>query len=166
MISVAKLPPKKGYVEKVNPKTGDHYYVKNNFQISGYIRREIIVDSNRSITLPLAKDYKYKITLIGGGGSKNSLRNGSNAECVKAIVNLCVGENTISLSVMLEQTVMLESRLYLVQSLFPMADLMSSTPLMVLPLMVLLMVLVKLWIILLLRVFVSSNTMSLSMSKI
>lgn len=92
MISVAKLPPKKGYVEKVNPNTGEHYYVKNNFQISGYIRREIIVDSNRSITLPLAKDYKYKITLIGGGGSKNSLGNGSNAEYVKAIVNLCVGE--------------------------------------------------------------------------
>ena len=80
MITKAILPPRKGYVERINPNTGEHYYHKVYAKV-GTVHRKLAIDNSREFTRP-SKSTNLTITLIGAGGSVSSGINGSNGEVV------------------------------------------------------------------------------------
>ena len=61
----AKLPPRKGYVERVNPNTGEHYYHKIYTKV-GTIHRRIVIDSSQEFIRPTRSTNIY-VTLVAGG---------------------------------------------------------------------------------------------------
>ncbi len=61
----AKLPPRKGYVERVNPNTGEHYYHKIYTKV-GTIHRRIVIDNSQEFIRP-ARSINIYVTLVAGG---------------------------------------------------------------------------------------------------
>lgn len=61
----AKLPPRKGYVERVNPNTGEHYYHKVYTKV-GTIHRRIVIDNSQEFIRP-ARSINIYVTLVAGG---------------------------------------------------------------------------------------------------
>ena len=61
----AKLPPRKGYVERVNPNTGEHYYHKIYTKV-GTIHRKLIIDNSQEFIRP-ARSTNIYVTLVAGG---------------------------------------------------------------------------------------------------
>ena len=80
MITKAQLPPRKGYVERVNPMTGEHYYHKVYTKV-GIVHRKIIIDKSQEFTHP-SRSTNLIITIIGAGGSIGSGINGSTGETI------------------------------------------------------------------------------------
>lgn len=80
MITKAILPPRKGYVERVNPNTGEHYYHKVYTKV-GTVHRKIIIDKSQEFTRP-SRSINLTVTIIGAGGSIGSEINGSNGEII------------------------------------------------------------------------------------
>lgn len=75
MITKTILPPRKGYVERIDPNTGKHYYHKVYVEV-GKIRRKIIISSSQIFIRP-AKSTNLNVTLIGAGGAVSQGQNGS-----------------------------------------------------------------------------------------
>ena len=86
MIIKAQLPPRKGYVERVNPTTGEHYYHKVYTKV-GTVHKKIIIDKSQTFTRPL-RATNIMITLVGAGGSVASGINGANGEIVSKRIPL------------------------------------------------------------------------------
>lgn len=80
MITKAQLPPRKGYVERVNPTTGEHYYHKVYTKV-GTVHRKIIIDKPQEFIRP-SRSTNLIITIIGAGGAMSSDINGSNGEII------------------------------------------------------------------------------------
>jgi len=80
MITKAILPPRKGYVEKINKITGEHYYHKISNKI-GIVHRVVYIHNSQKFIHNL-KSTEFTITIIGAGGSINSGINGSHGEVV------------------------------------------------------------------------------------
>ena len=66
MITKAQLPPRKGYVERVNSTTGEHYYHKVYTRI-GTVHRKIIIDNSQLLKLSSLPSQFLTVTLVGGG---------------------------------------------------------------------------------------------------
>ena len=90
MITKAILPPRKGYVERVNPATGEHYYHKVNHEV-GKIHKRIIIDSDQVFVRP-EKSTNIIATLIGGGGSMNLRKAGQCGEIKSATLYIDYGK--------------------------------------------------------------------------
>lgn len=80
MITKAILPPRKGYVERVNPNTGEHYYHKVYTKV-GTVHRKVIIDNSQTFTKP-SRSTNLTVTIIGAGGSVASGINGANGEII------------------------------------------------------------------------------------
>lgn len=80
MITKAQLPPRKGYVERVNPTTGEHYYHKVYTKV-GTVHRKVIIDNSQEFVRPNESE-NITITLIGAGGTIASGIAGSCGEIV------------------------------------------------------------------------------------
>lgn len=80
MITKAQLPPRKGYVERINSTTGEHYYHKVYTRI-GTVHRKIIIDKSQEFVRPNESE-NIMITLIGAGGTIASDITGSCGEIV------------------------------------------------------------------------------------
>lgn len=89
MIFEAKLPAKPGYIERVNPTTGEHFYHKVGL-LKGYSHETIIINRSQSYELP--RDVKFatiKVTCIGAGGSIDSTGlNGGDGEVVTKSIRI------------------------------------------------------------------------------
>lgn len=80
MITKAILPPRKGYVEKINPITGEHYYYKICTKV-GTVHRKVVI--SRSGIFRASENFSnFTITLIGAGGAISGGQNGSSGETV------------------------------------------------------------------------------------
>lgn len=86
----AKLPPRKGYVERVNPNTGEHYYHKVYTKV-GIVHRKIIIDKSQIFIYP-SKAINSYIVLTGGGGSSIFKTDGSAGETVSEKLSLRNGK--------------------------------------------------------------------------
>lgn len=88
MIFEAKLPPKPGYIERVNPTTGEHYYHKVGL-LKGYSHETVII--NRSQFYELPRDVKHAsitVTCIGAGGAMSTGVNGACGEIVTKRIHI------------------------------------------------------------------------------
>lgn len=80
MITKAQLPPRKGYVERVNPNTGKRYYHKVYTKV-GTVHRKIIIDKSQEFIRP-SRSTNLTVTIIGAGGSISSGISGSNGKII------------------------------------------------------------------------------------
>lgn len=88
MIFEAKLPPKPGYIERVNPTTGEHFYHKVGL-LKGYSHETVIINRSQSYELP--RDVKFAsiiVTCIGAGGSKSAGTDGACGEIVTKHIHI------------------------------------------------------------------------------
>ena len=82
-IMTAKLPPRKGHVERVD-ENGNHYY-KRIEVISGYIARTIILTNDQDFSIS-NKIGSIRVTCVGGGGSKTLLGNGASGTITQSVL--------------------------------------------------------------------------------
>lgn len=88
MIFEAKLPPKPGYIERVNPTTGEHFYHKVGL-LKGYSHETVIINRSQSYELP--RDVKHAsitVTCVGAGGSRSTGIDGACGEIVTKRVHI------------------------------------------------------------------------------
>ena len=78
----AKLPPRKGYVERVNPNTGEHYYHKIYTKV-GTIHKKLIIDKSQTLKSVSLPTRNVTVTLVGGGELDSATNNGNNSIIVK-----------------------------------------------------------------------------------
>ena len=78
MITKAILPPRKGYVERINPNTGEHYYHKIYTKV-GTIHRRIVIDNSQILKLSSLPSQFLTVTIIGGGGLSIANNDGNNS---------------------------------------------------------------------------------------
>ena len=86
MITKAQLPPRKGYVERINPSTGEHYYHKVYTKV-GTVHRNICITKSQEFRFTKHTTLA-KVTIIGGGGSKSSGADGGAAETAIKFINI------------------------------------------------------------------------------
>ena len=86
MITKAILPPRKGYVERVNPNTGEHYYHKVYTKV-GTTHKKLVIDNSQAFTRPF-RSINLMVTLVGAGASVASGINGANGEIVSKRIPL------------------------------------------------------------------------------
>ena len=80
MIIKAQLPPRKGYVERVNPTTGEHYYHKVYTKV-GTTHKKLVIDNSQAFTRPF-RSINLMVTLVGAGGAASHEQNGSTGETI------------------------------------------------------------------------------------
>lgn len=88
MIFEAKPPPKPGYIERVNPTTGEHFYHKVGL-LKGYYHETVIINRSQSYELP--RDVKFAsitVTCIGAGGSKSAGVDGACGEIITKRIHI------------------------------------------------------------------------------
>ena len=78
----AKLPPRKGYVERVNPNTGEHYYHKVYTKV-GTVHKKLIIDKSQTLKSASLPTRHVTVTLVGGGELDSNTNNGNNSIIVK-----------------------------------------------------------------------------------
>lgn len=86
MIIKAQLPPKKGYVERVNPNTGEHYYHKI-YTMVGCIRRHVVINTSCKFMCP-NRAKNFSVTLVGGGSSRYPGFSATNGRIVTKTIHL------------------------------------------------------------------------------
>ena len=81
LITKPQLPPKAGYVERVND-AGEHYY----FRVPiGFMPRQLAISNSQDLAIPEARNNEFSIKMIGSGG------NSSNGQYIETILNLNSG---------------------------------------------------------------------------
>ena len=86
MIIKAQLPPKRGYVERVNPITREHYYHRT-YKKVGCKKQRIVINTSGQFMCP-NRATNFSITLVGGGSSSYSDFSSGNGKIITKNINL------------------------------------------------------------------------------